>query len=60
MVPCGFLLHRRAEGIVCVVLSVKLSLKPENFEEKEQIHNCLVKASFILEVPGTGQPAVSP
>lgn len=43
-------LHRCAEGVVCVVLSVKLSLKLDIFEEKEQTYNCLVKASFILEV----------
>lgn len=43
-------LHRRAEGRICMVLSIKLSLKPDISEEKQQIHSCLVKASFILEV----------
>ena len=41
-------LRIRAEERVCVVLSVKL--KPEIFEEKEQMHTRLVKASFNLGV----------
>jgi hypothetical protein len=29
------------------------SVKPENHKEKDQIHDCLIKASFILEMrPG--------
>lgn len=35
------------------------SVKPEIFKEKDQVHDCLVKASFVLEVHW-GQDSLTP